>query len=249
MVRGKGRSGRILWIRIREKAESCLTTGELDRAWSDLIKPPFSSMHFSHRHFHSHICYCSRLSVWDPPALQASQPAQPALVGKILVRFPDPLGVGELGNLTRANLVCFPNWLECSVGRGTWLGPITLTTSPVYIPPLMLSFLGNKKQFAPSVQCKTCPQTGIKVFGNISPIYIYGQDLILLCLPRLTPGLILVARLRMSNVNWRFRFHFRFQTIPDICHRRHRRRLWRKNWSCGEILPMTCFQEENFSTW
>ena len=48
----------------------------------------------------------------------------------------------------------------------------------------MLSFLGNKKkQFAPSVQCKTCPQTGIKVFGNISPIYIYGQDLILLCPP------------------------------------------------------------------
>ena len=33
MVRGKGRSGRILWSRIREieKAEPCLTTGELDR--------------------------------------------------------------------------------------------------------------------------------------------------------------------------------------------------------------------------
>ena len=37
--------------------------------------------------------------------------------------------------------------------------------------------------------------------------------------------------------------------IPDICHRHHRRRLWRKNWSCGEILPMTCCQVENFSTW
>ena len=29
------------------------------------------------------------------------------------------------------------------------------------------------------------------------------------------------------------------QAIPDICHRRHRRCLWRKNWPCGEILD--CF--------
>ena len=33
-------------------------------------------------------------------------------------------------------------------------------------------------------------------------------------------------------------------TIPHICHRHHRQRLWRKNWSCGEILPVTCCQVE-----
>ena len=36
--------------------------------------------------------------------------------------------------------------------------------------------------------------------------------------------------------------------IPDICHRYHRRCLWRKNLSCGEISPHDRLSLENFST-
>ena len=38
-----------------------------------------------------------------------------------------------------------------------------------------------------------------------------------------------------------FRIFIQLLRIPDICHQHHKRCLWRKNLSCGEIIPYDKF--------